>query len=48
MRGLPIVQVPHPVGGQKPNQVHQKAEQIAHEVVAALVKGKVKVPVPPT
>ena len=38
MADLPLVVVPHPVGGMKREQVRQKADAIVDQVVDALVK----------
>ena len=36
MPGLPIVTVPHPLGGLKPEEVHRKAEMPIEEIVHVL------------
>jgi hypothetical protein len=39
MAALPIVTVPHPVGGLRPGEVEKKADQVLEDVVQALLKG---------
>ena len=36
MPGLPIVAVPHPIGGLKPEEVQRKAEMAIEEIVHVL------------
>ena len=36
MPGLPIVTVPHPMGGLKPEEVRRKAEMAIEEIVHVL------------
>jgi hypothetical protein len=38
MGGLPIVVIPHPLASNKPDEVKQKAEAIADEVIAILTQ----------
>ncbi len=39
MAALPIVTVPHPVGGLRPGEVEKKADQVLEDVVQALLGG---------
>jgi len=39
MAALPIVTVPHPVGGLRPGDVEKKADQVLEDVVQALLGG---------
>ncbi len=36
MAGLPIVVVPHPLGGLRPDEVHRKAEGAVQEIARVL------------
>jgi hypothetical protein len=38
MGGLPIAVIPHPLAGNKPDEVKKKAEAIADEVIAILTQ----------
>ena len=42
MATLPIVTVPHPVGGLRPGEVEKKAELVLEDVVSALLGGRQK------
>jgi hypothetical protein len=42
MAALPIVTVPHPVGGLRPGEVEKKADQVLEDVVLALLGRKQK------
>ena len=38
MGGIPIAVIPHPLAGNKPDEVQRKAEAIAEEVIAILTQ----------
>jgi hypothetical protein len=38
MGSVPIAVIPHPLAGNKPDEVKQKAEAIAEEVIAILTQ----------
>lgn len=38
MAGIPIVVIPHPLAGNRPDEVERKAAAIADEVVAILTR----------
>ena len=38
MGSVPIVVIPHPLAGNKPDEVQRKAEAIADEVIAILTQ----------
>lgn len=38
MRGIPIVVIPHPLAGNKPDAVQRKAEAVAEEIIAILTQ----------
>lgn len=40
---LPLVLIPHPIGGQRPEEVRAKAEAVAEAVIAALTTGRVEI-----
>ena len=40
MPELPLVIVPHPIGGLKKEEVTAKADQIIEEIISALTTGK--------
>lgn len=45
MPQLPLVIVPHPVGGLRAEEVREKADRIINNIVAVLTAAKVKEPV---
>ena len=38
MRGIPIAVIPHPLAGNKPDEVAQKAAAVVEEVIAILTQ----------
>jgi hypothetical protein len=38
MRGVPIAVIPHPLAGNKPDVVEQKAQAVVDEVIAILTQ----------
>ena len=38
MAGIPIAVIPHPLAGNKPDEVKRKAEAVAEEIIAILTQ----------
>jgi hypothetical protein len=38
MGGIPIAVIPHPLAGNKPDEVRRKAEAVAEEIIAVLTQ----------
>jgi len=38
MAGIPIAVIPHPLAGNKPDEVQRKAEAVAEEIIAILTQ----------